>query len=51
LDALLRLSEEDELRTTLARNAAQVVRTRFDLEQQVSRLETLYFQAMISSQS
>ena len=50
LDAMLRLSEDDDLRTILGQNAAQVVRSRFDLEHQLSRLEDLYFQAMTPSQ-
>jgi len=46
LGALLRLSADDDLRNTLGRNAAQVVRTRFDLEHQVSQLENLYLEGM-----
>jgi colanic acid/amylovoran biosynthesis glycosyltransferase len=49
LGALLRVIEDDDLRTTLGHNAAQVVRCRFDLEQQVSRLENFYLQAMTPS--
>ncbi|HEY0790657.1 MAG TPA: glycosyltransferase [Chthoniobacterales bacterium] len=46
LGALLRLTEDDDLRASLGRNAARVVRARFDLEQQLSRLENLYFEGI-----